>query len=417
MNICAPGKDGFRRLDSYAIATREVGRKYAEQAARIEKARALSVIKQVGRLLGLTDRELALLDYLMGTCTKPRDWMDGVLIVWPGNRQIAAYLGVTVRTVQKLLRELVMRGLVSHVDSPNGQRYGRRGSDGQIILAYGIDLSPLAARIEEFEQIVARHKAEEAIRKETKNRITVLGRMIRSVARSAIAQGVAGMDWEAECELARMAAEQAKRVEDLVALQRIVEQLEERLRRMEMAVLQTAERAVDNAPESVLEKHNDSPMGENSDVPYRTTNEQIPYGVTSRGSAGMSSGEIDARSPIHEAVETDLEKYGVTPAMIGRSSETVRYLMDYGEATWERTISIAEAVAEQWRISPSAKREAFRILGPKGAAAAIIATIHKASEQTVREPGAYLRGTVRKALTGELSLGRTFRGIAETKIH
>ncbi len=41
-------------------------------------------------------------------------------------------------------------------DSSNGRRYGRR-EHGRIIEAYGFDLSPLAARFEEFQAIAAAH--------------------------------------------------------------------------------------------------------------------------------------------------------------------------------------------------------------------------------------------------------------------
>ena len=58
-------------------------------------------------------------------------------------------------------------------------------------------------------------------------------------------------------------------------------------------------------------------------------------------------------------------------------------------------------------------REACRVMGDRGAAAAVIATVHKHRTGEVRSPGAYLRGMTSKAAAGELQLGRTYHGLRE----
>ena len=78
---------------------------------------------------------------------------------------------------------LVELGVISFQDSPNGKRWGRRDADGRIVEAYGFDLSPLSARVEEFEELHAELQAERELCQRLKRQITVARRMIRATDR------------------------------------------------------------------------------------------------------------------------------------------------------------------------------------------------------------------------------------------
>ena len=54
------------------------------------------------------------------------------------------------------------------------------------------------------------------------------------------------------------------------------------------------------------------------------------------------------------------------------------------------------------------------MMGQRGAAASVIATIQKYRRGEVQRPGAYLRGMSNKAGKGELNLGRTLHGLKDT---
>src|SRR5258708_37094320 len=63
-------------------------------------------------------------------------------------------------TLRRHLAVLVDAGLIIRRDSPNGKRYARKDSAGEIELAFGFDLSALVVRSEEFEHLAADIEAE-----------------------------------------------------------------------------------------------------------------------------------------------------------------------------------------------------------------------------------------------------------------
>ena len=79
-----------------------------------------------------------------------------------------------VSTLRRHLAVLVDAGLIVRLDSPNGKRYARKGTGGDIELAFGFDLSPL----EEFENLSAEIEAEARALKLARERITLCRRDI-----------------------------------------------------------------------------------------------------------------------------------------------------------------------------------------------------------------------------------------------
>ncbi len=81
-------------------------------------------------------------------------------------------------TMWRHLAVLVDGGLIVRRDSPNGKRYTRKGSAGELELALGFDLSPLFVRAEEFEALAEDVRVEERALKLVKERITLSAGMI-----------------------------------------------------------------------------------------------------------------------------------------------------------------------------------------------------------------------------------------------
>jgi replication initiation protein RepC len=106
-------------------------------------------------------------------------------------------MGLGVSQVKSLNRHLVELGLVMMRDSPNGKRYGRRGPQGRIIEAYGFDLSPIAGRFAEFQEIAQAGRAERARIAALKRRATIGRNGIRQLLETANEHGIAGDEWDA----------------------------------------------------------------------------------------------------------------------------------------------------------------------------------------------------------------------------
>ena len=93
-------------------------------------------------------------------------------------------------TLRRQLAALVDAGLIVRRDSPNGKRYARKGRGGEITLAFGFDLSPLAARAEEFERMAEEIEAEARAVRLAKERITLCRRDIAKMIATGVEEGV-----------------------------------------------------------------------------------------------------------------------------------------------------------------------------------------------------------------------------------
>ncbi|MCB1593246.1 MAG: hypothetical protein KDI90_12435, partial [Alphaproteobacteria bacterium] len=106
----------------------------------------LKLVKRVGRELGMTERMIQLLEYYL-LFTRDQDWSANARpIVYQSLYKTARDFGVGERQIQKLEQTLFEIGALTWQDSGNHKRYGMRDEDsGDILFAYGVDLSPLAS--------------------------------------------------------------------------------------------------------------------------------------------------------------------------------------------------------------------------------------------------------------------------------
>ena len=54
--------------------------------------------------------------------------------------------GLTERAIRRILRQLIDLQLLAPKDSPNGKRYAVKDLGGQVVDAFGFDLTPVYAR-------------------------------------------------------------------------------------------------------------------------------------------------------------------------------------------------------------------------------------------------------------------------------
>lgn len=96
--------------------------------------------------------------------------------------------------MRRHLAGLVDRGLILRRDSPNGKRYARKTTSGDIEQAFGFDLGPIVARADEFaalaEAAIARRQTLTVLRE----RMTLVRRDIAKMIATGVEQGVAA-DW------------------------------------------------------------------------------------------------------------------------------------------------------------------------------------------------------------------------------
>lgn len=119
----------------------------------------LNLLKSVYREVGLGDGEMMHLEYML-IRTQAQDWQDGQRpVFYQSVQRIAEERGLITRQVNNIEHRLEALGLITWSDRGNYKRGGLRGESGKIIYAYGVDLSPLAARYHEM-LIIAAQKQE-----------------------------------------------------------------------------------------------------------------------------------------------------------------------------------------------------------------------------------------------------------------
>lgn len=383
------------------------------------KGSLLAAFKQAAPALGLSQNALLLLDQLMAF-SKELDWEEERRpVVWPSNDFLQDVLGKSLRTVQYARRELEDQGIVVMRDSPQGRRFGYRGPDGHIKVAYGFDLSPLALRHEEFLSLAADIKAVRAERQALKRRRTIALKSTKQLIATALEIGLEAVEWSVLAERCDRLAKGSARERKLAVLTPLVDRLEHMRADVEAFFLEQV---------AMLDSHDDNqitaPQGANDSTLITTTNDLKSNKldtVDSRKEVNqISSSKSDANSgppsPSDDAtqdrVEDTLTKYQIKPQMvIGLTSWFAELAPKDRSPDWNDVITAGSRMRKLTGISDDAWRDAVETMGVAAASTAVAIVMAKRGE--IKKPGGYFRGMVSKAREGQLNLGPTVYGLLE----
>jgi replication initiation protein RepC len=400
----------------------------AGEGLSVPKNKALSAVKRVAAHLGLKPSDMMLLD-TFGAFTKPQDWEQGRRpIVWASNAYLMEQTGFSLSALKRHARRLVEVGLIAFRDSPNGKRWGHRDDQGYIIEAYGYDLSPLAARAEEFEHLFAQIQDDRQFCQRTKRQITIARRIIRAKVDQALESALHGpwreLSASFEALLSRLPRTNAT-PERLLDMLEWLSELKERVEQAFLAAFRREDEVVENTPQTQGQPPNETqymnPKGSVNDPHILDTNQLNP----------VSSNTLETRKAARAAPETPppdpVESKDINWSTFGKKghsseieiatvmqscpnfAEMARDLGGFVE-DWEQLHRIAGQIRPMVGISEDAWAIAQQRLGPQIAAAALALIFDKFNAGEVASPGGYLRGMVEKSGAGELHLDRSFYG-------
>ncbi len=210
----AYGPTGFRRLTPGLIKVDRIAEGFAGLPDGVTvHGQLLAAFKAAAPRLGLATRLVHAVDWLF-RFTQPQDWeRGGRPIVWPSALLQQEALGVSETQAKRLNRYLIELGLITMKDSPNGKRYGRRDARGRIVEAYGFDLSPLAARYQEFVQLAEEGRAEREAMGRLRRRATIARKGIVQILETARDYDLRGEEWPTLEREARAIVQELKRAE------------------------------------------------------------------------------------------------------------------------------------------------------------------------------------------------------------
>lgn len=371
---------GQRSLSLGAIKAQRDVRECAS-GTPVHKWKAFRHICEARASLAISDRALVVLNALLSFHPDTVLTAGAAdLVVFPSNRLLALRAhGMTASTLRRHLAALVDNGLVLRRDSPNGKRYARKTSSGDIEQAFGFDLGPIVARAEEFaaqaEAAIAKRQALSIIREQR----TLARRDIAKMIATGVEQGVAA-DWTSYHRTFREILARLPRVPTCESLEPIV---------VELATLA---KAIVKALEQHLDPIEPGPPSPSADRPQNSGPEE------------PSSSERDSAPGAHEMADL-INSRTASVIPIRMVVELCPDIVDYargGIRTPQDLIATASTVRPMLGISPSAWEEARNAMGD-GQASVVLSAILQRSN-AIKNPGGYLRILARRAAAGKFSV-------------
>ena len=375
-----------RRTMTLGQIANQARAKAMPKEAVANKWRVFQNIREARELLGATDRSLAILNALLSFHRETELSAEGELIVWPSNEQLIARAnGISPATLRRHLSVLVECGLIIRRDSPNGKRFARRSSAGDIEQAYGFDLSPIVARAAEFSDLAEAVHAEKKAFRVARERLTLLRRDIVKMIDSGIEEGVPG-NWGRVLQAYQAIILRLPRTASRQLIDDICTDLNDLHAEIQSVLESFAKTPNLNANESHSERHiQNSNPDSFSESEYGTRNNREASGSVAETDNVRSlprrdlplSIVLDACPNIREAAQAD----------------EIRH--------WRDFLAAAELVRTMLGVSPSAWAEAREAMGEVQAAIAL-AAIYQRAEQ-INSAGGYLRSLTDKAREGKFS--------------
>lgn len=399
MQTVQDGTGDVRRMADAQWATARIAEAYEGLPEGVSKAMLLDRFERAAPRLGIGDGLVRLIRALVRV-THERDWIGRTRpIAWPSNDMLGEELQRSRTVVQGLIRAAVKAGLVHMRDSGNGKRYGYRGDAGEIVEAFGFDLSPLAVRWDEFADLAAARGLEQAQRRHLRRKVGEIRREIRTVCADALERDFEGYDWEAAIERASGRLPRTPSLAELMALE------------IEFGSLLAA---VDKAWTVARKADESEPTGSESRAHKEPTTD--PKAETATYPAWR--GEVVADRPRSDDLHGDTappinEEVIPLSLVLEAVPEIHHHLDDPGAADWEEFVEAAYKAALLLGINLTAWREARETLGRNRAAIAVATVLARWRSGEVKSAGGYLRAMCERERTGDLHLLPSLFGLKE----
>jgi replication initiation protein RepC len=404
MQTVENGTGDVRRLADAQWAAARLVDSYRGLPEGISKAMLLDRFERAAPRLGLGDGVVRLIRALVRV-THEQDWTGGAFrpIAWPSNDMLGEELQRSRTVIQGLIREVVRAGLVHMKDSGNGKRYGYRGDRGEIVEAFGFDLSPLAVRWEEFADLAAARGLEQARRRHLRRKVGELRREIRTVCADALEKGYGGLDWQACVD---RASGRPPRTPSLLELEQFEYEFSALLDAVDQAWI-GGRSGIESEPTGFESRAHKEPTTEpQADrATYSALRDRVVAGRPSRDS-GVGAVGGDPPPVTEELIPLSLVLEAVP--------EIHAHLDDLASAEWEEFVAAAYQVTSLLGINLSAWREARDAMGRNRAAIAVATILARwRSGEISRSAGGYLRAMCERERTGDLHLLPSLYGLKE----
>ncbi|MGR9161503.1 plasmid replication protein RepC [Rhizobium leguminosarum] len=406
-----------RRSMTLGMLANQVMAREIKPDQSVDKWKLFRALCEAKALLGIGDRALAVLNSLLTFYPKNELAQENGLVVFPSNIQLSLRThGMAEQTVRRHLAALVEAGLLVRKDSPNGKRYVRRDSAGEIDEAFGFSLAPLLARAEEIEQLAAAVMAERLHVQRLRERITLCRRDIAKLIEAAVEEEIPG-DWQGLHREFRDLIEGLPRSPTTAQLELLLDELTalrtDILNRLENQVKSTKQRGNANYIERHIQNSKPESISE-LEPSFETKQGAIAEPDNDRGSLTAAKGRGETGHPFAQKEEEQSRRPGVRNDGGGLKSfplglvlqacpEILAYGPDGLIGNWRDLMAAAVIVRSMLGVSPSAYEEAANVMGPENAATVMACILERGGH--INSAGGYLRDLTRRSEKGEFAIG------------
>lgn len=353
----------------------------AQALPRADKWEVLRELSVAGPRLGVSDRQLTVLQALLSFFPETDLGTEGVsTVVFPSNAAICARLnGMACSTMRRHLSDLVKAGLLVRRDSPNGKRYRTRAGD-----PFGFDLAPLALRFAEICAVAEALRAEAEALHRLRQSVSLMRRDLAALVEYGAEQRPDMTCWDALSDLARLSARDLRRKLSQAELGILSNQLEDALNK--------ARHALEAEYTSITDAENE----------HHIQISNINVSVLEPCFEKAMGPQVEAS--IQEEDVAELQGLPSIPiGLVLTACAEISVYSDRPLRHWHDLVRAAEVVRPMMGISPSAWAEAVEEMGPEQAAVVVSAMLERFDE--IKSPGGYLRHLARKAAKGKFSCG------------
>jgi len=338
---------------------------------------------------GVRDRDLTVLNALL-TFYRPEHLEAGAaMIVYPSNKVLAERAhGMAESTLRRHLAALVKAGLVLRHDSPNGKRFARKDRTGEVVVAFGFDLSPLLARATEIVDAAQAAETQQETLRCLRERCVLLVRDAGKLVAYGQESGAAGT-WDAWDDAVRLAQRALRRKPETAPLQALLAEMSAVLSAVEAALVrgdQEPDSSVDRVEENVPETEEMSGNDVKTERHQQNSNTHtLEFELSpEKGRAAATVPLLPL--PLVLKACPEVQAYSRTPI-----------------ADWADLVTTAEFVRGMLGVSQSAWTQAVDAMGACQAAIVLACILERVEH--IRSPGGYLRALTEKAGQGAFSPG------------
>ncbi|NLS03732.1 replication initiation protein RepC [Rhizobium sp. P32RR-XVIII] len=408
-----------RRPMTLGMLTSQVTSRDVGAGASVDKWKIYRALCEAKPLLEISDRALTVLNALLSFYPKSELSADNSLVVFPSNAQLSLRChGMAEQTIRRHMAALVVAGLIIRKDSPNGKRYARKNRQGEINDAYGFSLAPLLARATEIEQLAAKVAADRLYMQTLKERLTLCRRDISKLINAALIEELPG-EWLGAQQRFHQILDQLPRVAST------------RLIASALATLETLREEIIKQLEILIKAQNSSGNDSQNERHIQITESESPFDseaasevLVSEFTAVNRSSAVafDDRMPIPTGTtETPIPRAdapaAIHPLPLSLVLQACPEVRSYGPAgtikTWQDLIAAGTMVSSMLQISPSAYKDACRVMGPQNAATVLACIFERAGE--INSAGGYLRYLTKRAQGGEFAIKPMLMALARAK--